>query len=88
MSIPTSLVALNVLGMTCISCSAHVESALLNVPGVLEAEVSLAKASVKVTSIKGLVTTTDIEQAICSVGYKVESLKACSEIVSIENITA
>lgn len=88
LSIPTSIVALNVLGMTCISCSVHVESALLNVPGVLEAEVSLAKASVKVTSIKGLVTTTDIEQAIRGVGYKVKSLKVCPEIASIENFTA
>jgi Cu+-exporting ATPase len=72
-SFPTFSVVLNVVGMSCISCSARVEGALLNLPGVLDAAVSLTKANVKVTSIKDSTTVSDLVQAIRSVGYQASS---------------
>ena len=41
-SVPTESLKLDILGMTCASCSARVEKALNKVPGVLDASVNLA----------------------------------------------
>jgi Cu+-exporting ATPase len=50
-SVPTESLKLDIIGMTCASCSARVEKALNKVPGVLDASVNLAteQATVKLT---------------------------------------
>ena len=50
-SVPTEALKLDIIGMTCASCSARVEKALNKVPGVLDASVNLAteQATVKLT---------------------------------------
>ena len=50
-SVPTESLKLDILGMTCASCSARVEKALNKVAGVLDASVNLAteQATVKLT---------------------------------------
>ena len=79
-SFPTFSVVLNVTGMSCISCSARVEGALLNLPGVLDAAVSLTNANVKVTCIKDSTTIFELEQAISSAGYQASSQIANEEL--------
>ena len=41
------MTTLNITGMTCDSCAAHVKEALEKVPGVRSAEVSYAKGSAR-----------------------------------------
>jgi Cu+-exporting ATPase len=72
-STPTFKVVLNIPGMTCISCAAHVEGALLNLPGVLEVTVSLTKACAEVTGIEGVVTMPDMERIIRGAGFQMSS---------------
>lgn len=79
-SFPTFSVVLNVTGMSCISCSARVEGALLNLPGILDAAVSLTHANVKVTSIKDSTLLSDMEQAIRNAGYQASSQIANEEL--------
>jgi Cu+-exporting ATPase len=69
-SVPAQEVTLRVLGMTCVSCLAHVEGALQNLPGVLEASVSLSKGKAQVQYIQDLVTITQMEAAVKSAGYE------------------
>lgn len=58
-----------VLHMTCASCAMSVESALKVQPGVVEASVNYANASAVVEFIPGVATTTDMKNAVQSVGY-------------------
>jgi Cu+-exporting ATPase len=48
-----NLIKLPIEGMTCASCVARVETALLKVPGVGSAEVNLATESASVTYAEG-----------------------------------
>jgi Cu+-exporting ATPase len=84
-SFPTFTVVLNVAGMSCISCAARVEGALLNLPGVLDAVVSLTNANVKVTGIKAAASVSDMEQAIRSVGYQA-SRQAANDELNLEEV--
>ncbi|MEW6591839.1 MAG: heavy metal translocating P-type ATPase, partial [Pseudomonadota bacterium] len=52
-SMPTESLQLAITGMTCASCSARVEKALAQVPGVLEANVNLATEQATVTLAQG-----------------------------------
>ncbi len=49
-TVPEETVSLNISGMTCASCVARVEKALLKVPGVKEASVNLATEKAQVTA--------------------------------------
>lgn len=69
-SIPSQEVALWVFGMSCVSCLAHVEGALQNLPGVLEASVSLSKGKAQVQYIPDLVTVAQMEAAVKAAGYE------------------
>ncbi len=51
--VPTESLPLAISGMTCASCSARVEKALAEVPGVLEASVNLATEQAKITLAQG-----------------------------------
>lgn len=68
-SIPIEEVTLQVSGMSCVSCLAHVEGALQELPGVIEASASLNQATARVQYIPGLVTPSEMEASVIDVGY-------------------
>ena len=53
-------------GMTCHHCSAHVEKALQNVPGVTHAEVNLERGE---ALVKGDATDDALMHAVSDIGY-------------------
>lgn len=63
-----------VQGLSCASCVARVEKALLQVPGVSEASVNLATAKAYVKTASTSVATKDIVQAVLSTGKQVATL--------------
>ncbi|MEE9616095.1 MAG: heavy metal translocating P-type ATPase [Anaerolineae bacterium] len=69
--IPTETLTLPIGGMTCASCTAHVERALNKVPGVVEAGVNLATERATVTFVPGVAGLTDFKQAVAEAGYEV-----------------
>ena len=62
-------VSLRISDMTCASCVARVEKALLKVPGVLSAQVNLATESATVSVAKGSVSAAQLLQAVTAAGY-------------------
>jgi len=73
--VPSEAMTLPIGGMTCASCSAHVESALSEVPGVLNANVNLATERANVTFVPGLAGLEDFKQAVAESGYQVLELE-------------
>ena len=69
--VPVEKVTLPIGGMTCASCVAHVQGALEDVPGVIEANVNLATEKATVTYIPGAVELEDLKQAVAKTGYQV-----------------
>ncbi len=67
----TKILSLPVRGMTCASCVAHVEKALLNVEGVDQVQVNLAAGKATVAYDPYLVDAVKMEQAITDIGYEV-----------------
>jgi Cu+-exporting ATPase len=61
-------VQLNIAGMTCASCVARVEKALVRVPGVLSATVNLATESAEVISLAPDVAA--LQAAVARAGYE------------------
>jgi len=62
-------VEIPVAGMTCASCVGRVERAFEKVPGVLEANVSLASEKATVRYVAGEVERRDLEMAVEGAGY-------------------
>ena len=62
-------VILSVLGMSCASCVNKVQTALNQVPGVIEATVNFATEQAAIEYIQGLVTIKDLSRATQAVGY-------------------
>lgn len=69
-SVPVSELTLDVSGMTCASCVAHVEGALKELPGVTDAVVNLGLGTARVEYIPGLVTVSQMKRTIREVGYE------------------
>ena len=65
-------VTLNVSGMTCASCVAHVEGGLKDLDGVTQAIVNLALNTAKVEYVPTMVTVADMKRAVHDVGYEAE----------------
>ncbi len=65
-------VTLNITGMTCASCVAHVEGALKGLDGVTKAVVNLALNTAKVDYVPTIVTIADMKRAVLDVGYEAE----------------
>jgi Cu+-exporting ATPase len=63
---------LSISGMTCASCVARVEKALLAVPGVVRAEVNLATEKASIEGIAGVLRPADLITAVSSAGYEAE----------------
>ena len=68
-SVPTESLKLDILGMTCASCSARVEKALNKVAGVLDASVNLATEQATVTLTQGT-STAALIAAVERAGYE------------------
>jgi len=81
-TVPTTDVTLDVCGMTCASCVAHVERALTDLDGVLGAVVNLGLGTARVTSIPGVVTISTMKQAVRDVGY--EAAERGSELNALD----
>jgi Cu2+-exporting ATPase len=58
-----------VLQMTCASCAVSVGSIISSLPGVVEANVNFATATVMVEYVPGVVGTEDLRKAVQSIGY-------------------
>ncbi len=68
-TVPADQITLQIAGMHCVSCLAHVEGALQDLPGVLEASVSLSQAKAQVQYIHSIVTPSQMEAAVRDAGY-------------------
>lgn len=66
---------LAIKGMTCASCAGRVEKALLNVSGVVTAEINLALETAKVSGVD-IVTTKQLIAAVDAAGYQAQLLTA------------
>ncbi|MGD2082424.1 MAG: copper ion binding protein, partial [Chromatiales bacterium] len=69
----TAHLDLRVGGMTCASCVARVERALLRQPGVTGATVNLATGKASVDYLPGSVDAADLRSAIEEAGYQAEA---------------
>ena len=66
----TIVKTLNIEGMMCAHCQAHVQKALEGVEGVTQVEVSLEESKATVTMTPG-VNEQDLAAAVTEAGYKV-----------------
>ena len=66
---------LNVGGMTCAACVMHVEHALRDVAGVMDASVNLATERARVSYVPGLAGIPDFREALEDSGYRLESVE-------------
>lgn len=71
-TIPTTELTLDVHGMTCASCVAHVEGALKELDGVTGAVVNLGLNTARVTYVPGVVTTSAMKRTVRDVGYEAQ----------------
>ena len=60
---------LKIGGMSCASCVNRVEKALMGVPGVVSANVNLARESARVTATPGTATVAELAKAVEKAGY-------------------
>ncbi len=70
----TAVATVKISGMHCPACSARVSKALKDLPGVLEAEVSLEASRAKVIYLPGETTPEALQQAVIQAGYTVEGM--------------
>ena len=68
-AVPTQTLQLDIEGMTCASCVARLEKALLVVRGVARASVNLASESARVEFVAGAATPRDLLRAVEQAGY-------------------
>jgi len=69
-SVPTAEITLDVRGMTCASCVAHVEGALTDLEGVTAAVVNLGLGTARVTYVPGPVAVSQMKRAVREAGYE------------------
>lgn len=69
-TVAVSELTLDVRGMTCASCVAHVEGALKELPGVLDVVVNLGMGTGHVRYVPGVVSANQMKRAVHEVGYK------------------
>ena len=72
--VPAAKTTLNIGGMTCDSCVAHVEEALKSVSGVVDAAVNLATEKATVEYVPGVAGLAELRQAVHDSGYRVEGV--------------
>ena len=64
-------ITLPIHGMTCISCVAHVEGALSDIPGVIEVDVNLRANTASIRFIDSLTTIQNFKDAVAKIGYTI-----------------
>jgi Cu+-exporting ATPase len=69
--VPTETTTLAIGGMTCAACVAHVQKALNNVPGVVEANVNLATEKATVTYVPDATDPANFKTAVTNAGYEI-----------------
>src|SRR5699024_4134286 len=72
--VATESTDLAVEGMSCASCVGRIEKALVEVPGVLEAQVNLATEKAQVRHVAGPVDAAALEAAVRAAGYEARRL--------------
>ena len=82
--VPIAEVTLEVRGMTCASCVAHVEVALKELRGVEEAVVNLGMGTARVRYISGVVTAGQMKRAVREVGYEAQERSAGADALDRE----
>jgi Cu+-exporting ATPase len=83
-AIPTAELTLDVRGMTCASCVAHVEGALNELTGIQEAVVNLGLGTARVVYIPGVVTSSAMKRAVRDVGYEATERSAGTDALDRE----
>ncbi|MCL4294462.1 MAG: heavy metal translocating P-type ATPase [Anaerolineae bacterium] len=83
-TVPTAELTLEVSGMTCASCVAHVEGALSELDGVTGAVVNLGLGTARVTYIPGVVTAGAMKRAVREVGYEAQERSAGTDALDRE----
>jgi len=78
--VPTTEFSLQVEGMTCASCAARVETALLKIPGVMRASVNLATERAAVQAVS-TVAVAELKAAIERAGYAARELGAAKPVL-------
>jgi P-type Cu+ transporter len=73
-TVVTTSATLSVTGMTCASCAFHVESALTDVPGVIEAGVDLRSGTAVVIVVADGVNWPALCRAVEEAGYRANVL--------------
>lgn len=86
-TIPAQTVTLRVSGMRCVSCVAHVQGALQDLPGCISAEVSLSQGNAQVEFIPSLITISEFQSTAERVGYSAQALTAHQETRDTEKQT-
>ena len=66
-------ITFSVGGMTCASCVANIENALVKVPGVISANVNLASEKATVQYLKGEASMADFRRAVEGAGYSIRA---------------
>ena len=67
--VPETVTAVSIEGMSCASCSARVERALLGLPGAVSASVNLATGRAELRHAAGTLALADVEAAVRASGY-------------------
>jgi Cu+-exporting ATPase len=70
-----SILTFNVGGMTCTACVHHVSNALRELPGVVNAQVSLASETARVEFTQDAVTKDELHDAVSSAGYSIRGFE-------------
>lgn len=78
-AVATSELTLDVRGMTCASCVAHVESALKELPGVLNVVVNLGLGTGHVRYVPGVVSAHQMKRAVREVGYEASERNSAAD---------
>lgn len=73
-NVTTESITLFVGGMTCASCAFHIESALTDLPGIINAEVDLQTGRTTVTIVAEDVGLSVLTQAVQEAGYQIREL--------------
>lgn len=83
--IPTGRVRMSIDGMTCISCAAHIQGALGDLPGTLDVSVYLTQKTADVTFIPELVSTDQMVRAIRGAGYQIAGVERGDSLLLSSN---
>lgn len=84
--VATTTQTIPVLQMTCASCAVSVESIIKFLPGVVNASVNYASATVKVEYIPSLVTLNQMREVVQSIGYDLFLNQETTQQETLEDI--